>query len=70
MQVRSLHGTRRKLAIGSKPIQNQFLVDAQHTGYSAHRLKSVAQGACAPHIEKGSRPGHMPVTPEGFEALL
>jgi hypothetical protein len=68
--VQSLYGSRRKLAFGSKPIENEFLMGAQRAGDSVHRLESAAQGACAPNIEKGSRPGHMPVTREGFEALL
>src|SRR5215469_18773334 len=68
--IQSFHGAGRKLAFCSKPIENEFLVGAQHARNSVHRFQPAAHGSSTPNLEKSSRPGHMSVTPEVFEALL
>ncbi len=60
----------RKLPFGAEPVEQQFLMIAQHASNFLHRFESAAQGAVAPGIEKARRPEGRLVRPEVQECLL
>src|SRR5215472_11804426 len=68
--VESLDGAAGDLSFGAKPIQDQGLMSAEHSGYLLHRFQAAAHRPVAPIVEKGSRPDYGSVVPEVGESLL
>lgn len=58
------------LALGAKPIEQEFLMGAKHAGNFFHRLQSAAQGAFRPVLEKSFSPERGFVSPEMREGFL
>src|SRR5207247_269278 len=68
--IQALDSATGDLALGAEPIEEQFLVGAQHAGDSHHRLDSATQGAPSPIIQEVARPGQRAVAPEVLEDFL
>src|SRR6266498_460123 len=57
-------------AFGSKPVQDQFVVDLKHAGHLSHRFDPAAHGPLTPIVQEASRPPHRFIAPEMLEAFL
>ncbi len=68
--VEALDGTVGDFTFGPEPIENKFLVGAEHAGDLAHGLDTTAQSAFAPDIQEGSGPSEGSVGPEVMESFL
>src|SRR5215472_4514107 len=68
--VESFDGAAGDLSFGSKPIQDQGLMSAQHPGHLFHRLQTAPHRPVAPIVEKGSRPDYGSVVPEVGKSLF
>ena len=68
--IETLNGTIGDFSFGSKPIQDQRLVGAQHPGHLFHRFQTATHGPGAPIVEKATGPDHGFVLPEIGEGLL
>ena len=68
--VESLGGGVGDFTFGSEPIEDEFLVGAEHGSYLAHGLDAAAQGALAPNIKKGGGPGDGTIAPEVMKGFL
>jgi len=68
--VETLHGGIGDFSFGAKPIQDQWLMGAEHPGHLFHGFESAAHGAEAPVVEKGAGPDDGFVVPEMGEGLL
>src|SRR5450756_1001026 len=68
--IETLNGTIGDFSFGSKPIQYQRLMGAQHAGHPFHRFQTATHGPGAPIVEKGAGPNHGFVVPEMGEGLL
>src|SRR5450756_1249000 len=68
--IETLNGTIGDFSFGSKPIQYQRLMGAQHAGHPFHRFQTATRGPGAPIVEKGAGPNHGFVVPEMGEGLL
>jgi len=55
---------------GLEPIEDEFLVGAEHAGDLAHGLEAAAKGTLAPDIQEGGRPSEGTVAPEVLEGFL
>ena len=54
--VETLDGAAGDLPFGPEPIQQQFLVSAQHAGDFLHRLQTAAQGPLSTSSRERPRP--------------
>ena len=68
--VGAFDSTSRNLAFGAEPIQQEFLVGAQHASDFLHRLQTATHGPIAPVVKKSSNPDHGFVAPEVEEGFL
>src|SRR5258708_6104943 len=68
--IEALNSTVGDFSFGSKPIQDQRLMGAQHAGHSFHRFQMATHGPEAPIVEKAAGPDHGFVVPEIGEGLL
>src|SRR5215472_9162634 len=68
--VESFDGAAGDLSFGSKPIQDEGLMSAQHPGHLFHRLQTAPHRPVAPIVEKGSRPDYGSVVPEVGKSLF
>src|ERR1017187_1460625 len=68
--VEALNGTVGDFSFGSKPIQYQRLMGAQHPGHLFHRFQTAPHGPEAPVVEKATGPHLGFVLPEMGEGLL
>src|ERR1019366_2397437 len=68
--VETLNGAIGDFSFGSKPIQDQRLMGAQHPGHLFHRFQTATHGPGAPIVEKATGPDHGFVVPEIGEGLL
>src|ERR1019366_8936683 len=68
--VEAFDSTGRNLAFGAEPVQQEFLVGAQHESDCLHRLQTATHGPIAPVVKKSSSPDHGLVTPEVEEGFL
>src|SRR5262249_20891651 len=68
--VESFDGAAGDLSFGSKPIQDEGLMSAQHAGHLFHRFQTAPHRAVAPIVEKGSCPDYGSVLPEVGKSLF
>src|SRR5437867_7962265 len=57
-------------AFGSKPVQDQFVVDLKHAGHLSHRFDPAAHGPLTPIVQEASCPPHRFIAPEMLETFL
>jgi len=68
--VQALDGTAGDFAFGSKPVQQQLLMRAQHACDFFHRLNAAAQGAPSPEVQEVAGVLDRFIGPEVFKEVL
>jgi len=68
--VETLYTAKGNLSPGSKPVEQERLVIADHFCHFFHRFEPGAHGPCAPLIEEFSCPSGEDVLPETLKILL
>ena len=68
--VEALDGAIGDLTFGTKPIEDQRFMSAQHLGNLFHGFEAAAHGTEAPIVEKRTGPHHRVVGPKVGEGLF